>query len=366
MNPELATKLDHVRQLLGKTRTPAALIGLQSNFSWLSCGGEAHVALNSREAAARLLVTRDDQYVIANTIEMPRLKQEVLKGLPFQAVEFPWHEPEKAAQALGKIVDPKKVLADVGDLGARARPEKFIPLRSSLLPEEAKRYRLLGRDAEAAISASCRGLEPGQSEFEIAGDLATTCSILQLTPVLVLVATDERIRKFRHPQPTAKKLERTAMLVLCARRGGQIVALSRMASFGKPSADLQKRHRAVCAVEVALHQSTLPGKTIGSAFKTGIDEYKKQGFADEWLKHHQGGPCGYEGRDFIANAASKQKIANHQPFAWNPSITGTKSEDTLLTTDKGPEVVTEGKKWPTIKIEWQGKPHRRPDILELE
>ena len=57
---------------------------------------------------------------------------------------------------------------------------------------------------------------------------------------------------------------------------------------------------------------------------------------------HQGGPCGYQGRDYLGSPTAPGVVLENQPFAWNPSITGTKSEDTILATVAGPEIITRG------------------------
>ncbi len=366
MNRELKAKLDRVRSLITATKTEAALIGLQSNFAWLTCGGESHVALVKRESSGRLLVTGNEVFLLANAIEAPRLKAEALGPLKAEIETFPWHDGAAGAAALKKIVDPKKVISDIGDWGTKDRSDRFTPLRAQFLPDEIKRYRDLGRDAELAVNAAAQSVEPGQTEFEIANIIAAAAWSMNLTPVVLLVAVDERIRKFRHPIPTEKVMENQAMLVLSARRNGQIAALTRIVHYGKPSPNLRKKHYSVCHVDAALQQATCPGKLIRTALDAGIEEYKKQRFPKEWELHHQGGPCGYEGRDFIVTPDTKGKIMENQPFAWNPSITGTKSEDTILATRKGPEVITEAKEWPMYQFELNGDEFSRPDMLIIE
>ncbi len=52
-----------------------------------------------------------------------------------------------------------------------------------------------------------------------------------------------------------------------------------------------------------------------------------------------------------------------QAFAWNPSITGTKSEDTILATPDGPEVISGSPDWPLVEATAAGRLVARPDIL---
>jgi hypothetical protein len=54
-----------------------------------------------------------------------------------------------------------------------------------------------------------------------------------------------------------------------------------------------------------------------------------------------------------------------QAFAWNPSITGTKSEDTILIDEKGCEVITAMADWPQIPVQVEGRLIERPTILEV-
>jgi Xaa-Pro dipeptidase len=363
MNVELKTKLTRVRALLKEHNSPAAILGLQPNFSWLACGGEAHIPLNSDRSFGELVVTSRGFYLLANRIEMQCLQDEVVKGLGATPLLWEWHDPAGASRLLQEIGDSKRMLSDCGNWGTSARPDLFHPLHYSLGPEEVKRYKALGKAAEAAMNETCCAIQPGQSEFAIAGALSASCWQRNLTPVVVLIATDERIHKYRHPRPTRKKLRRYAMLVLCARQHGLIVAMTRMVHFGRVPLEIQRRHRAVCAVDTALHLATRVGAPVREVFKAGVAAYNQQGFAGEWTLHHQGGPCGYQGRDYLGSFDAPGVVLENQPYAWNPSITGTKSEDTILATARGPVVITGSRDWPMMDIESGGRTWERPDIL---
>jgi hypothetical protein len=52
-----------------------------------------------------------------------------------------------------------------------------------------------------------------------------------------------------------------------------------------------------------------------------------------------------------------------QAFAWNPSITGTKSEDTIIATPQGPEIISLSPGLPTREQEVAGTRLQRSDIV---
>jgi antitoxin VapB len=183
--------------------------------------------------------------------------------------------------------------------------------------------------------------------------------------IVNLIATDERIFAFRHPLPTDKKLERYAMLVLCGRRWGLVCSVTRFVHFGRLPDDLRRKAEAVAQVDATFIAATGPGRTLGEIFRGATAAYAEAGFADEWHLHHQGGPAGYEPREYVATPHSTDVVSVGQVYAWNPSITGTKSEDTILVGEAGNEVLTAVENWPTLPVTVNGQMFARPAILEV-
>jgi antitoxin VapB len=99
--------------------------------------------------------------------------------------------------------------------------------------------------------------------------------------------------------------------------------------------------------------------------KEGIEAYREAGFPEEWQLHHQGGLAGYAPREIVATPTSDAEVLLGQAYAWNPSITGTKSEDTILIGKDGNEILTAIGGWPTITVKTDGRSLERPDILEI-
>ena len=71
------------------------------------------------------------------------------------------------------------------------------------------------------------------------------------------------------------------------------------------------------------------------------------------------------GRDFRATPTTDAVVLPNQAFAWNPSIAGTTSEDTIIALPDSVEILSAHGDWPMISIETESAPIPRPDILEL-
>lgn len=363
---EHAIKRYRVAELLEAQQLAGLLLGRNGSVGWALDGAEVHVALNSERAAAAILYTPQRDYLLADRIEMPRILAEVPATRTFEPIELPWHDPARLAQLVTAMTAGGRVFGDIGLPGVDLRPTELSALRQILTLEEQTRLRELCARTGSAIETAVGEIAPGMSEYAIAGLLAEECFLRDITPVVLLIAVDERITRFRHPVPTATKLEHYAMLVLCARRHGLVASATRLIHFGPIPPELQHRAHACATVDATTIAATLPGATAGAIFAQLQAAYAHVGFPDEWRDHHQGGAAGYENREWIAVPAAPYPIATGMAFAWNPSIAGVKSEDTMLLTDQGCAILTATPNWPKMTIEVAGMTIERPAILEVD
>ena len=107
--------------------------------------------------------------------------------------------------------------------------------------------------AREAIGEACMALAPGMTEHEAAAVLAGAHFERGIAPIVVLVAADERLLKYRHPIPMGKRFERTVMLVVCGRRQGLIVSATRIVHFG-PLSEKLRNARALLKVHLVFLQ----------------------------------------------------------------------------------------------------------------
>ena len=361
---ELATKEKRVRTFLRKKRLDGVLLSRQDSFAWFTCGGDNHVVTASEAGVATLLVMPDRKVLFSNNIEVPRIMDEELAGIDCGVIQYPWHEEKDAkVRAIKKAVRGLKVASDDGIGGTPLLDADFKALRYSLTDQEIERYRALGKDCNAALEEVGHKLKQGQTEHRIAADICRAFIARDIQPFVCLIAADDRVRKYRHPIYKNRKATEQVEIVMCGRRGGLILSLTRLIHFGRLPDDLRRKHEACCAVDAAFNLSTKPGTSLSTVLRNAVSVYRQTGFAQEWTLHHQGGPTGYAGRDVIATPGDKTRIRPNQAFAWNPSITGTKSEDTILALKNGIEVLSGPVNWPTVQAEWKGQTLERADIL---
>lgn len=316
----------------------ALLLRRSANFAWYTGGADNRVDHASPFGIADVLVTLDGEYVFTNNIEAPRMRGEQTLG--FEIIEHPWYGDEAAAI--------REVVGDASSLGtdfpldnALDVSSEIAPLRYILDPDALERYRRVGADTATAVAEAADSLKPGMSEQEAAANLAAACRRRELFSSVLLAAADDRIARYRHPIPYDETIERRAMLVVSAERGGLYANVTRMVHFEEPDPELMRRYEACETILRRMREeATHPGRTLAAAFEDCQRFYAEAGFPDEWRLHHQGGLTGYGSREVIVTPETRQEIQVGQAFAWNPSITGAKSEETFVLTGDGPEVIT--------------------------
>ncbi len=361
---ELESKQARIQSLLAERHLDALLLQRVSSFAWATGGAASYANLATSEGAASLLLTPTGRYVITNNIEATRLAQE--EALPEQGWSMrvaPWYQTNEAT---AELTHGLKLGADVAYPGATNLAPELARLRADLTPEEGERFGALGRLCAQVMDRAIHAVRPGMTEFQIATLLAGETQSRGAQPIVNLVATDERIFKFRHPLPTDKKLDRYALLILCGRKWGLVCSITRLVHFGRLPQEVARKAQATARVDATFIHETRPGRKLGEIFTLATAAYAESGFANEWQLHHQGGIAGYEPREYLATPESKDVVRLGQAYAWNPSITGTKSEDTILVGAGGNQVLTTIDRWPMLDIQLKdGQSVARPAILEI-
>lgn len=358
------TKQRWVRTFMEEQALDALLLRRVSSFAWYTGGASSYVNTASDFGAASLLITDRGDYVLTNNIEATRLEgEELLAGKGFDIIAPRWYRGADPALELTRGL---RLGADVPFPGGKDLSVEFGRLRARLSPEDGQRFQQLGRLCAEAMEATIHRVRPGQTEYEIAALLGQETQARGAQPTVNLIATDDRILRFRHPLPTDKKLDRHALVILCGRKWGLVCSVTRLVYFGRLPDELRRKQEACAHIDATFIIRTRPGARLGEVLTKAVAAYKECGYPDEWQLHHQGGSAGYEPREHIATPDSQEIVYEGQAYAWNPSITGAKSEDTILVGAHANEILTAILGWPSIEVRVGDAVVARPAMLEID
>ena len=342
------------------------LLGTRANFAWITAGRESGIDLSRESGVATVLVAADGRrFLLANNIEAHRFLEEELADQDYEPVEVPWTQeqadPDWALSRAREVLGPVPMVTD------SAAGKEIARLRYRLTGPEIERFRELGRDAGTALGEVCRGLRPGLTEREIGRRASEALMARGAEAVVLLVAAGDRIARYRHPPPMDNPwTEGGVMIVVCARRSGLIAALTRIVWSGPVPEEIRRRTRAAAEVNARLLAATRAGVPGRELFAVAARAYEDLGFPGEERLHHQGGPCGYLSRDWIAHPRCEETVESLQAFAWNPSVTGTKVEETWIVSDRQAEGITMTPGWPGLELEVAGRVCTFPGVASLQ
>ncbi len=355
-NEEYQCKLQRIRELISKEQVDYVLLSNQLSIMWLT-GGRSYVNQAADKACADILIGKDRVFLVSNNIESPRLLNEEFVDLNMESVVYNWWDNQGFQKALTDVVGSDKLLSEV-QLGG-----KLARLRWNLLPGEQARYNETGRAVADILEFAAFSVCPGMSEIDIAKVMKQKAIELGVNPWITLVAADDRGYQYRHFLPTETKLQKYLMLSMTAEKYGLYASATRLVHFGRVSVDLLERYEAVSYVDTAYIASTVPGASVAKIFAQAVENYKTVGYEGEWMKHHQGGMVGYVPREYRATTESCDSVAKGYAYAWNPSIAGVKSEDTILVSANGPIILTKPDKFPVKEFVYNNMAIKRPAIL---
>jgi Xaa-Pro dipeptidase len=362
--PEFEEKLRRTREYLDRKGLDGVYLKKRSNFAWITCGADNRIVDHSEEGWSGVLITRDRPVLVTDNTEMPRMVDEEVHGLPIERHEYCWYKSGLKDSIL-EVCGSANVASDLEIEGLKRLDPDFDRLQYRLTVQELERFRILGGETSRCFTRIGRQIERGMAETEVAAMVASELMKKNIQPQLVLVACDNRISDYRHPIPTEQRVSRYVMYVAVAVKWGLNLSITRFVHFGDPMPELVRKKEAILNIDARLIHNTRPGKRIADIFRQHRENFARFGYPDEWMKLHQGGSASYRIRDVKATLDTPETeiVLLHQAYAWNPSIAGIKSEDTILVLEEGNEIISEDREWPLVSIDVDGDEVKRADIL---
>jgi Xaa-Pro dipeptidase len=355
---DFSNKIEAVRNILKEKGFDGVEIKSQANFSFLT-RGRGFIGLASTAACGSLFITLDRICLVSENIEIMRLYKEQLNANPsVEPIGYPWHESEKRDAVVKEITAGLK-LATEQELEA-----EIFKIRSLLSPYDREEFAKLSSETAVLIEETCMNIQKGVSDYELAGEISNKLWRNNIEPITILIAFDQRALDYRHPVMAGAKLENYALVGVCGRRNGLIVSISRDVLL-ENDAEMVRKHEKCAMVNAAFLSGLKQGNSLEKVFEKGLMEYEKQGYPFEYKEHHQGGLTGFIPRELRANVGCTHLVRENEAYAFNPTIQGSKCEDTVLVTETGIDVMTYTGNYAYVTCDIDGEKFVVPTVYVL-
>ena len=341
-------KQERVRNWLSKVGADGLVVSRRDQFAWLTSGGDNRVLNNTENGFGHLVITTSGkQYLVAQSMDATRLLEEQVPNQGFELVPLHWFEEDPHQQAY-KLAG-QRVVADTALAGAQEVNSTLAYLHYPLTKLELDRSRWLGQKVAELLEKVAQTVVPGQTEQDIAIQLNCEAVRWGIDLDVLIVGSDERIFKYRHPLPTLKPVKNYVLLHPAARKWGLHANVSRSLHFGVAPREIQRAYQAVATIEAYIFASLKAGLSFAKLFEMQKSWYAEVGFPSEWQNHYMGGPTGYLVVDTNRNQ-TETCLQKNQAFDWFVTVTGAKVEELSLLTDSGFELASRGSIWPGIEV----------------
>jgi antitoxin VapB len=350
---EVEAKLEQLRALLDRRALDAAVLTGTDAVAWATGGLTSPIERGAATSPVWLVVRPDGAAAATTNVERDRIDAEsALRELGIPLHDAAWYAADSLELLALELAGAPR--DRVGGLGADI-DDDLVELRLALMRPEQERLALLAVDAAAALERALHDWSPGETDFDVQARVSERLERAGAFGACLIVGGDERVERFRHPLATGAPMERLAMCVVVAERGGLHAAATRFAAAGELPSGVRAAHDAARAIESATLGACVPGATYGDVLAALDGAYAEAGYPRAWADHYQGGPIGYRQREFeiVPTQTDSRwfslRVEEGHALAWNPSVGGGgKVEDTYLVEADGLRRLTDTGAWPLV------------------
>jgi Xaa-Pro dipeptidase len=330
------------------------LLTTPGSVNWRTGGLSDPIDLTAQSDPVWIIDCAHGTALITSNIEAPRLEHDYrVSELGWDVLSAPWFDDDARVSLACAYanVSPPELLSDTIGIGKNVRSE-LVASRVTLSQPETEALRGLGDLVGRALGVGIDAWRPGvTTDFDTAAAISAILEAEGAKAVCLIVGGDERVRSLRHPLSVGAVVDDALMAVVVARRAGLHIAATRIA-LRRSDDDILPLMKSVAQVHDAVVEASLPGGTWGESANALADAYESVGQPEAWREHYQGGPIGFEQREFeLAPGQSHSpfwSLERRAPYAiaWNPSLGGgAKLEETYLVSDSV-ELLTRTPEWP--------------------
>jgi Xaa-Pro dipeptidase len=342
------------QQLREQFENRALLLTTPASVNWRTGGLSDPIDVTASSDPVWVIDADAGSALITNEIEAPRLAHDFrVAEWGWDVLTVPWFDDgARLTQACEYAnVAPLELLSDTAGVG-RGVNDELTRARLVLSDAEQEDLRDLGTLAGSALGAGMDAWHPGiTTDFEVASAISAALESEGGRAVCLIVGGDDRLRAFRHPLAVGDVVNDALMAVVVAKRAGLHVAATRLCTRSADD-EIVTLMKSLGSINDQILAASLPGGTWGDTMVALALAYEEAGYSDAWREHFQGGPIGFEQREFelaptqIDSPFWSVERRTHTAVAWNPSLRGgAKIEETYLL-GEGLELLTATPSWP--------------------
>ncbi len=335
-----------------------------SAFSWFTCGGRntlGTAAWGPGLTCAVILVDRFDSVVLAEIGHADRLRVEQLHETGLRVEPIPWTDSptaEATARSRGR-----RVGSDIAIPEARTLAGPLARLRIDLTQLERHRYRQVGWAVSYAVEATARSLARGESEPEIAAQLAHRLIKRHVVPWELHVAADGRSERFRQPTVAHRAVDQWCYVAAAGELFGLVAAAGRTVCFGEPPQQFQEDFEQAAMTSAAAIYHSRPNMTCEQVLGKIERAYQRRRRREEYTRSSVGAVAGYSPCELPITPGSTYRLGDQVGLIWRPSFGAAQTCDTIIVDPDGFDIITGLKRWPQMQIEVGGHRLDRPGLL---
>lgn len=356
-------KINKIRKFMTDHNYTGMILARQDNFNWVTSGGNSRVIVPKDTGHAAIVVTQEQVYMIAQVMDGQRIMDEEMKNLEAEPVFLYWFEEsviDKAVQLAGD-----RPVSDVVARNAEFCLNEIYDLHYPLTNEEYERMKRLGALSDHIFYKIAKEIKPGMVDYEAEAMLLYEFAKENIQCDVCLVGTDDRIFRYRHPNPSGRKLGNYILLHTASRLGGIHCNVTRSVYFGdKIPEDIAQAYEVCCKIEAFCLSQCKTGNYWADIFEGQKKLYAEAGIPQEWKCHYPGGRTGYfvSQSDLSLNHANQ--IQNREAYDWYITVTGAKVEELAVNWDSRLEVLSHTGIWPSKEYKME-EVFRLPQIMQL-
>jgi len=360
---DVERKQARVAEFLARKGYDALLIRQPHNFAWFTVGAECPLHAGADPAAA-LFITPDARVVVADNIDAGLLFDRQLGGLGFQLKQRPWHEGRNSL--VDDLCRGRNVACDSHGASSTDESKEIAALRLPLTALECERLRKVGTIAAHAVEATARHLEVGQTEADIAGQLANRLIRHEVQVLSVRAVADGRGVAYRHWTYGDFPLRRWCFISAIISRWGLCCGVTRSVVFGSPTDELLVAFQQAGMLEATGIFFSQAGWPLSTVWPKVHRIYEKTGVGEEWQNADQADIVGYSPCEHQLIPGSEYTLLPRMAVHWHPGVGPSQVGDTILVTESGFEMMTPATDWPMLNVTDKGTPIQLSDILVRE